>query len=87
MPSPPPLECDALKHYASSTRIHPTLHVTVRAPACACRRTARPDRMPIFFWREDLDGVRRHLASRWGGPDECFDEAFANITRGGGGMG
>jgi len=46
-----------------------------------------PDRMPIFFWREDLQGVRDHMAALWGGVDKCFDVAFANMTHGGGGRG
>jgi hypothetical protein len=53
-----------------------------------------PDRMPIFFWRKHLASLREHLAARWGRwgsrrEDEggCFDEAFANMTHGGSGMG
>ena len=46
-----------------------------------------PDRMPIFFWRDDLEAAREYISNKWGGPDECFDEAFANITHGGGGLG
>ena len=42
-----------------------------------------PDRMPIWFWREDLKAVRDHMTNKWGGPDKCFDEAFANMTHGG----
>ena len=41
-----------------------------------------PNRFPLFFWREDLQNVRSHLAVKWGGPDACFDTAFANVTHG-----